>query len=364
MAFATLITMNFAMAQTVFHTESASINPSEIFVTDDSDVFTVITWNDASELTNVELDFWGYIFELEENVDYIISEIDEFSSLFEFIDEEDFKKKAGIEKFDDPWYINFYFDAGSYATLTIYPEWEVQYGVMFSIADYLGNSIDDAVVTFDGYTFNPGEYDLGFYFSGSYYYSIEKYGYETITGEIIIDESAISEHFVMYPSVVYSMVSFHLSSQGMAVDQAVIQIDGLDEALHTNHEGMAFMVLATGTHTYTVSADGYHPQEGVFDLEETDLDISLELDVATHTTISHNITVNVYPNPASNHITIKLTEGGTHYLDVYSSEGKLMHAQLMEESSVGLDLSVYPTGFYYVRIKTGETFQTVKFIKY
>lgn len=47
MALAIMISLNFATAQTVLQTASASINPSEIYADAETEILTVITWSDA-----------------------------------------------------------------------------------------------------------------------------------------------------------------------------------------------------------------------------------------------------------------------------------------------------------------------------
>ncbi len=363
MVCAIMISMNLSYAQSVARTQSASINPTEIYVSEDTEILTVITWNDATEVVSVELDFFGYIIELEENVDYVITEIDEFTSLFEFIEEDDFRKQKSANRFDDPWYITFYFDQGDVAILTLYPVMDVQYSVIFSVADYMDNPIDDAVVTFDGFTFDPGEYFLGFYYSGNYDFTIEKEGFETIEGEIIIDESAISEHFVMYPSDVYSLVSFHVKSQGIAIDQAEINIDGLGDPLYSDNQGMAYAVLPNGNYSYDVSADGYEPQQGGFALEDNDLDIYLELNVLTSIDELKELSINIFPNPANDFINITLAPVTNRVLTIFSSDGGLVHSQETMQTNLILNVGNYPKGIYLIKVQSGRSLKTAKFIK-
>ncbi len=58
------------------------------------------------------------------------------------------------------------------------------YNVSFTVHDADNNPVDDAVITLDGTTNDPGDYlfaDIG---PGNYEYSVEKTGYETVTGMV------------------------------------------------------------------------------------------------------------------------------------------------------------------------------------
>jgi hypothetical protein len=283
MVFAIIMSMNPSFAQPALLTQSASINPSSIYIEDETEVFTVITWNDATKVVSAELDFMGYIIELEEDIDYVITEIDEFTSLFEFIEEDDFKKQRSTSKFDDPWYITLIFDQGDEAILTLYPIVDVQYSVIFSVADYMGNSIDDAVITFDGYTFDPGEYFLGFYYSGKYDFTIEKQGFVPIEGEIIINESPISEHFV-----------FNITTS----------IDELKD-----------------------------------------------------------FRLNIFPNPANDFINLTFSPATNNTVTIFSSDGRLAYREETSQASLVLYVGNFHKGIYVVKVESGKSLKTVKFIK-
>ncbi len=52
--------------------------------------------------------------------------------------------------------------------------------VTFDIKDEEGNPIADAIVTFDGHTYDPGHYVIEDVEEGTYDYMVEKEGYETV----------------------------------------------------------------------------------------------------------------------------------------------------------------------------------------
>lgn len=77
--------------------------------------------------------------------------------------------------------------------------------------------------------------------------------------------------------------------------------------------------------------------------------------------------VNIYPNPASNHFTIEFTgeKTGEMNLEVYNIVGEVMftqHINVAKQLNKQIDVSTYPKGIYFVRIKGTEGTQTMKLI--
>lgn len=188
-----MFTMYHAKAQ-----NSAHINPAIFDMNQNAgDPYTIITWNDASSVIRITSYFWGYEFELEENVDYSVINIDGQTAVLSFTGTAKHMEVQKALKFMDV-ICTIYFNIGDSSIFTIIPMIEVNYGVQFWVVDPLGNDIWDAVLTFDGTTFDPGDYFAGMYGEGFYDYSISKAGYVTFTDMIYVD-NPVSETVTLYP---------------------------------------------------------------------------------------------------------------------------------------------------------------------
>ncbi len=167
----------------------------------------------------------------------------------------------------------------------------------------------------------------------------------------------------MYPSVVFSTVSFIVLAEGVPVEQAEINIDGYEDAVFSDHQGKAHAVLTVGTHNFTVSANGYVSYQGQFELDESDIELNINLDVATSISVDIGLPLHIFPNPASDVLNISLTPGINNYLEVYSSNGKLIHTETSEQAEIRLDLANYYKGLYILTIKAGNAIRSGKFLK-
>lgn len=71
--------------------------------------------------------------------------------------------------------------------------------------------------------------------------------------------------------------------------------------------------------------------------------------------------VELFPNPATDEVQIRLPAPGGE-LSLYSSSGKQLLQTTLWQTVTGLDVSGYPAGLYFVRIRQQGTFQTMKLI--
>jgi len=158
---------------------SATINPTHYYINaNNQDPHTIITWNDATDVTLITLFVFGFPFELVRDSEYFITPIDSTTAKLSFEqDLKNFTKAKDMAFFD--WEFLIEFDNGSPCIFTIIPEVTISYGVYFWVMDPWGNDITDAILTFDGLELEKGDYFAGMYEPGAYAYSIKKNGYQT-----------------------------------------------------------------------------------------------------------------------------------------------------------------------------------------
>ncbi|GEM_PF-2372164 len=66
------------------------------------------------------------------------------------------------------------------------------YTVMFNVFDEFGDDIDDAIITFDGVTYDPGHYVFEDVMPGLYEYTVERDEYFPVVGEVnVVDEDVV-----------------------------------------------------------------------------------------------------------------------------------------------------------------------------
>ncbi len=224
-----LIFVLSATAQTLNTPVSASINPEEFYVTGNQDeISTIITWNDASHVTLVIAEVWGFPIELEEGSDYVIEDIDGLTARFLILDDE----KSLIGKTttsDEGVVIIIHYDLGEPSYFSVYFDGVVMYEISFSVTDVDGNSIDDAILTFDGFSYAPGDYSPGVYMAGTYEYSISRQGFQTY--EAILElEQPTHEVITLHPESVTGKRKLMMSAPSIypnpASNYIIVDVDG------------------------------------------------------------------------------------------------------------------------------------------
>ena len=74
--------------------------------------------------------------------------------------------------------------------------------------------------------------------------------------------------------------------------------------------------------------------------------------------------VTIYPNPATDVITINMGERqDVAMVKILNQEGKVVWSEHREEAVFKLDLELYPPGSYYVQISVLDKVEVHKFIK-
>jgi len=81
-------------------------------------------------------------------------------------------------------------------------------------------------------------------------------------------------------------------------------------------------------------------------------------------TITSNLSLALFPNPAESMINLKLDEVfGNEIYTIYNMQGSVVKSQQIDSNITQVDLTRFPAGIYLVRVKSGEQTLNGKFIK-
>jgi len=73
---------------------------------------------------------------------------------------------------------------------------------------------------------------------------------------------------------------------------------------------------------------------------------------------------NVYPNPTNNSFHMDLSHAVLPSLTLYTISGRILHQETkIERDLFKFDLTAYPTGIYFIEVKSNENIKTLKIIK-
>jgi hypothetical protein len=158
------------------------------------------------------------------------------------------------------------------------------YSVTFVIEDEEGNTINDAVITFDGEELPVGEYVVENVAPGTYDYTISKEGYYQVAGQVTVVDEDITLNITLQsiPEPTFSITFIIEDEEGNAINDAVITFDG--EELPVGE----YVVenVAPGTYDYTISKEGYYQVDGQVTVVDEDITLNITLQSIPEPTFS------------------------------------------------------------------------------
>ncbi len=160
----------------------------------------------------------------------------------------------------------------------------------FNINCIEGNTIDNAVITLNGVTYDPGNYNFADLEEDTYTYSITAPDHEEVAQTIITLENNLTVQVNMtpLPPETYS-VSFVVESlEGVSINDAIVNFDG-----NANPTGdYTFEEVVEGYYDYHVSATGFEDisSQGVLVDEDTTLEVVMTPLPPETYTVSFHIT--------------------------------------------------------------------------
>ena len=90
--------------------------------------------------------------------------------------------------------------------------------------------------------------------------------------------------------------------------------------------------------------------------------LNLETGVGIQNNISPEL-VRIYPNPASDMLTIQALRTGPFSIEITSLNGQLIHSSISQGTTHRIDLTEYPKGIYLITVRSNEAVRTDKIIK-
>ena len=146
------------------------------------------------------------------------------------------------------------------ATMTVIP---AHFDVTFVINDTDGNPINDAVVTLDGNTNNPGDYVFNEVEIGNHNYSVTKDNFLDVTGTVMVVNQDVVVNVAMIPDdATTAVLSVHVEDEfDQPVENAYFILDGFGNYL-TDSQGEIEITIVDGQYDFTVTKFGMEDLSG------------------------------------------------------------------------------------------------------
>jgi len=174
----------------------------------------------------------------------------------------------------------------------------------------------------------------------------------TYTANIVIIPNEEDDLQVTIPvslevnAVYYSLVFNIKNDQGISIDDAIVTIDGVSFTAGDYQSD-----LEPGTYAYTIARENYFPVTGELTManENQTIDITMEIDDTATPTMVDNTNFNVYPNPASDYLTINAPEG-TYDLRIIDAKGAIVFQQKSFNPNDQIDIKSLSNGEYLLQL--------------
>ncbi len=219
----------------------------------------------------------------------------------------------------------------------------------FLVQDIHGNDIPEALIHINDHSFE--EHLVDDLEDGVYPFTITAEGHQDYEGEMEIVDSDIQVEVFMNP---FYHVHFNIHDRwGTPVDHASVILQD-----HQNEEGIySFENIIPGTYEFTVSAEYFFDFHGELDVWDQDVELDVELmEDGTGIDEPGEQFVNIYPNPASESVTIELhlRKQGSVRLSLVNLIGQVVQQTELSgqagQQSVVLDLGGLQPGVYFIQI--------------
>lgn len=113
---------------------------------------------------------------------------------------------------------------------------------------------------------------------------------------------------------------------------------------------------------FYISAGGYEGNQNFTNHSINSIQVSTP--VLSANSFELNSKLNVYPNPASNHVTIELLTNEFSTLEVYDVSGKFLFTQILKDKTNTVNIEKLSSGIYFFKVNSSEGTSTNKIIKH
>ncbi len=229
-----------------------------------------------------------------------------------------------------------------------------QHEVTFQVSDQTQTWVENARVdVFEeaGYTNQSGE--AGFMLpAGGHFYSVSAdrhLGFDNVP--LQVSQDGIVEVMLQR----YFWATFDIKNQdGESVADASLVVAG------DSIDGLEVEWLENGIYDFTISAEGYHPYEGTFVIDNSDLLVEVFLtDESLNYDNPREDAFVVYPNPVSEMLSVDFTavEGTTVRFTLYDGIGRVIISRSIDVNNGNerfmMDVRSLTSGVYILRIDDG-----------
>ncbi len=223
------------------------------------------------------------------------------------------------------------------------------YTVTFEIENEDGKEITDAIITFDGSEYEPGEYVIENVEKGNYDYLVEKDGFFNVEDDVTVEQD-ITVEVIMIGAYI---VTFEIEDEdGNEITDAVITFDDV------KYDPGEYVIedIEAGTYDYKVEKEGFLSVE---DNTEVDDDVTVKVIMETDTYVDTPVAVelSVFPNPARDKFTVESSEM-IKQIKIIDISGQTVKDMAVGGLRSEISVNNLKAGVYFMQIHTKQSIIT------
>jgi hypothetical protein len=152
-------------------------------------------------------------------------------------------------------------------------------------------------------------------------------------------------------------IFFDINDQeGNSLESAIVTLEGTINPFNKH----SFYQIDPGVYSYNVTLEGFDNVSGEIEVIDQYVVVAITMSSTTTSVNTHNsITVSLFPNPANSVFHLSSDEN-IEYITISDLASRLVHRQVVMNSSIQINTQELPSGLYLVNIVTGSGMITKK----
>ncbi len=224
--------------------------------------------------------------------------------------------------------------------------------VSFTVTNANAEPVEGATISIEGFNEEPVSNESGlasvYIEDGTYNFRVNAEGYEEYTGDFEVVGVDVNVE-VELAKLMY-LVTFTVTGiNDNPIQNAEIEIEGIEGTLYTTPQGVATINLENGTYSYTVSKSNYYEANGNFTVEDAAENVDVEI-IGLSVNDGSIVNLTVFPNPFDESISFESSQRIDRIEIVNLLGQKIISIEDMTETGE-IDASNLSSGIYIISFK-------------
>ncbi len=147
------------------------------------------------------------------------------------------------------------------------------------------------------------------------------------------------------------------------LEGAIVDVEGVGSQNTEANGTTSFADIAPGSYTFEISLEGYYPVSETVTVIDQDVTETVHLQLITTLQANASNEIKLFPNPASNSVSISLNQFGAWKIEVMDAKGVCVKEQSFTGQEILLDITDLESGIYIIRIQSARNILVKRFTR-